>query len=196
MALFTEFDRELNALWQDRIAKTRSLLKKPKGRPKSFSQKDRDKRIGRLKELAASILTKEKARSELQKIASFPPKRKSLRGNHRYDKMLTWAKNFSGPIVYSFWRKKKCLYIGQSESAKQRMPNYRNNTILNKADRLKVHVIRRKTELGKAECLAIHLYNPSGNRADPPKKKYDKRCPVCCKIKKIIEDIDSLFRMK
>jgi predicted GIY-YIG superfamily endonuclease len=196
MALIKEFDRELNALWDSRIAYTRSLLKKPIGRPKSFSKKDRDKRIRRLEELAVSILTnKKRAESELKKITRYT-KSMSLWGKDRYDKMVTWVKKKPGPIVYSFWRKGKCLYIGQTKSAKERLRNYRKDKLFGMADRVKVHLLRGESHLGKAECLATHLYDPSGNRANPPEKKYSKKCPVCKAKREIKKDIESLFRMK
>ncbi|MGC9261430.1 MAG: hypothetical protein ACP5I8_15300, partial [Phycisphaerae bacterium] len=65
-----------------------------------------------------------------------------------------------------------------------------------RADQVTVRVLRRRSDLAKAECLATHLFNPSGNGIGPAKQKYGKKCPVCWAKNEIKRDIEALFRLR
>ena len=114
----------------------------------------------------------------------------------RFDKIFRWAeKNLDGPIVYSFWRGKKCLYVGKGKSYR-RLRHYQKNIYLKEADSLKVWRVVSKSQLPRAECLGIHLFHPRDNKRKAAKVKWGKSCPVCKRHDEIASEIDTLLGLK
>lgn len=198
MALVKDFERKLNQLWLLRTSRIQSLLRKQKGRPRVFTKAQRDKRVRELEEMALAVLKKQVAKAELKSLTKYT-KRKHLSAHgsqNRFDQMVAWAdRHLAGPIVYSFWKNKTCLYVGRSESPR-RLRGYRRDIFFTRADLVTVRVLSRRSDLAKAECLATHLFNPSGNGIGPAKQKYGKKCPVCSAKNEIKKDIEALFRLR
>ena len=96
---------------------------------------------------------------------------------------------------YSFWRGKKCLYLGKGKSWK-RLRSYRKTIYVHQGTLLKVRGITSKSHLGKAECLAHHLDKPGHNIIRPARTKWGKGCPVCKATREIRNDLKSLFHLK
>ncbi len=110
--------------------------------------------------------------------------------------LLEWAEsNLNGPIVYSFWKGKKCLYVGKGDSW-ERLRNYVKSAYMLKGSCIEVFLVNGKSHLGKAECLAIHFFNPRDNRKDAAKEKWGKECPICRKHDIIRDELNSLFKMR
>ncbi len=53
--------------------------------------------------------------------------------------------------MYSFWDRKKCLYVGKGKNWK-RLRAYKRSVFLKYADRLKVLQVKSKSRLPSAEC--------------------------------------------
>src|SRR5580698_4655468 len=134
MAILKDFDRKMQDLWRRRIANVESLVRKRHGRPKAFTKRIRDRRIKQLVELANAIVTKRGATEELADITRFE-KRRQIKGGYdlAFQRIISWAEiRIHGPIISSFWRGKKCLYVGKGKTWR-RLRNYRNHRYLKEA---------------------------------------------------------------
>jgi len=59
-----------------------------------------------------------------------------------------------------------------------------------------VFCVAGQSQLGKAECLATHLFNPRDNKMKASKVKWGKACPICKKHDQVRRDLKALFKMK
>ncbi len=199
MSLSKQFNRKLDDLWHRRTAELRALvIPRPQGKLAGFSKRIREKHTVALLETATRILLRRKGRKEFSNVVDRKTTR-FIKGhglNSRYDHLIDWAKKtLPGPIVYSFWRGKKCLYVGKGLSWR-RLTRYDKSAYLMLATRLTVFCIHGKSNLAKAECLATHLFEPWDEKMKPPKAKWGKACPVCKKHDRIRKELMALFRMK
>ena len=93
----------------------------------------------------------------------------------------------------SFSKGNNCLYVGQGEKQGALLrPDhiYRYAQI---SDWLKVWQIKGKSQLSRAECLAMHLFDPSENKNKAPRKRYRKECPICLAVDKIEKEINNFL---
>lgn len=198
MSLTKQFERKLDELWRRRIANIHSLVRRRCGRRKTFSRKHREHGIRQLQQMATIILSREGARDELAEITVFRRQRR-VRGrglSERYQRLIDWAdEHLTGPIIYSFWRGKRCLYVGKGTSW-HRLKSYRKSVYLKEATNLKVRGIRSRSVLAKAECLATHLFHPRDNAVKAARGKWSKSCPICSTHKMIRTELRALFSLK
>ncbi len=201
MSLTKKFSTKLDELLARRTNDIR-LLVVPSGvgRHKKFSRNIRDKLVDELLSIASEILIKRDAKKEFEKVIR-KQKLKKISGHGHRDrghKLIAWAERqfgSGGPIVYSFWKRKRCLYIGKGASWK-RLMNYKRSVYLVKATDIEVFGIRGKSHLGKPECLAKHIFQPCDNEIEPAKNKWGKACPICERHDQMREGIKFLFAMK
>ena len=108
-----------------------------------------------------------------------------------------WARRVSdGPIIYAFWREKKCLYVGKGKSYR-RLKHYEKSVYLIYADCVEAWEVGSKARLPRAECLAIHLFSPRDNKQKKAAKvKWGKSCPICKKHDEAASEIASLLKLK
>lgn len=201
MALSKQFARKLDDLWKRRTSDIHALIVKPSaGKPKLFSRKLRDDRIAELLQIATNIFISKEAKKEFKKIVKKRKLRKiNGRGllNRGYN-LTDWAGGVfakSGPIVYAFWRRDRCLYVGKGATWK-RLKNYKKSAYLLEASSIEVFAIRGRSNLGKAECLAKHIFKPRDNQIDAAKPKWGKSCSVCGKHDQIRSELHYLFALK
>lgn len=198
MSLSTEFERRLDALWFRRTAALRSLVNKRPGRRSDLSKPLREKAIADLQDLATEILCRGLAKREMGKLTRYRRRRHLVgRGlKARYERIVSWAEqHLDGPIIYSFWRGRRCLYVGKATTW-HRLKSYRKSVYLLQASTLKVHAIQGGSQLSKAECLATHLFSPRDNAVKAARKKWSKLCPVCAVCRQIRGELRALFRMR
>ena len=192
------FDRELDDLWHRRTAPIRAHVRRRPGAPKSLTKKGRENAIAALCRLAEQVICRRDARRELESIVR-RSRRTVLRGRGleaRFGNIKTWAqKHLKGPIIYSFWRGNRCLYVGKGKSWR-RLGAYQKSVYLRDASTLRVKMVRSPSYLPKAECLCTHLYEPRDNRAKAASKTYPQKCPICRATKQIRDEIRELFRMR
>ena len=109
---------------------------------------------------------------------------------------LAWAESaLPGPIVYGFWRGRRCLYIGKGGSWR-RLKSYEKSAYLLQATRIKAFCITTQSNLPKAECLATHLFDPRDKKMKPAKVKWGKKCPVCREHDFVQHQVQNLFKLK
>jgi hypothetical protein len=198
MALATEFLRLLDRAMKRRTDAMRRLVIPTKGAPKKMNKRVRDSLRADLLDSASQLLVREKARKEFQRLAT-PRQLRFIAGHgirKRFDNLYSWAReNLHGPVIYSFWKGSRCLYVGKGKSYR-RLSAYKGHHYLTVADSLKVWQVRSKNKVPSAECLAVHLFRPRFNENKPAKVKWGKKCPVCRSHDELKEDLDSLLRLK
>jgi len=192
------FLRLLDDLQQRRAGKLRRMVVGgTKGPKREFSGKVRSKLTRKMMDAAGEVLVRRYARPEFRKTIG-RGRQRHIKGHgikKRFDCIWEWAKRkLDGPIVYTFWRGKKCLYAGKGNSYR-RLWSYRKTIYLKEADLLEVWEVKKR-ELPKVECLAVHLFEPRYNEVKPARVKYSKKCPVCQRLRKIKRELRSLFRLK
>jgi hypothetical protein len=199
MALAKQFSNKLEGLWKRRTAELRALvIPRGVGQPQKFSRRVRDRLINKLLEDATGVLLQREGRSEFRAVASHR-RLWQIKGHgllKRGASLLGWAEaKLNGPIVYCFWRKKRCLYVGKGETWR-RLTSYQKSAYLLQATCIEVFLVRNKSQLAKAECLATHLFEPRDKKVKPARAKWGKACPICRKHDSIRSELKTLFKMK
>lgn len=199
MGLSKQFSNKLEGLWRRRTAELRALvIPRGVGQPPKFSRQVRDRLIIQLLEDATRLLLQREGRSKFREVAS-PRRLRQIKGHgllKRGGNLLKWAeKELKGPIVYCFWKGGKCLYVGKGETWR-RLKSYEKSAYLLQATCIKVFLVKSKSQLGKAECLATHLFRPRDEKVKPAKAKWGKACPICQKHDSIRSELNTLFKMK
>jgi hypothetical protein len=198
VALRTEFLSRLRRLMERRTDAIRRIVIPSKGTPQKMDRKIRDRLRVDLLDSASQILVRERAKKEFQRLTG---QRRlhfiSGRGvENRFSDLYFWARsNLRGPIIYSFWKGRKCLYVGKGKSHR-RLRGYRNSHYLIAADSVRVWQVRSRNKLPGAECLAVHLFNPTKNTNKPARVKWGRKCPICRRHDELKSDLDSLLRLK
>jgi ribosomal protein L33 len=193
-----QFVTSLNQLIDRRTDRIRRLVIPSKGPTKKFDKARRDQMRNSILESASRVLVRKRAWEEFQELVG-PRSLRLIRGrgdSGRFNHIYGWAsKRFESPIIYSFWRGKKCLYVGKGSSYR-RLAGYKNNTLLSKSDCIEVWPVRSKRRLPAAECLAVHYFRPSENENKPARVKWGRKCPICRRHDELREELDSLHRLK
>lgn len=198
MHIQKQFAARLDRLWERRTAQLRAVVI-PRGRggvPK-FTREVRTRFIDELLDLATAVLVKRDALSHLRSITD-RRRLMLIRGRgymERGDRLLEWAEKLKGPIVYAFWRKKRCLYVGKGSSPR-RLRHYYRSAYLLRATCIEVFPVLRKSCLAQAECLATHIFKPRDQRMNPARVKWGKKCPICEEHDFIRSELKGLFRMR
>lgn len=199
MALDKQFSRKLDELWRRRTAEVRALVvPRGQGQPLRFTKDIRRKYTDALLEVATRILLKKEGKKEFDRIVARRRLRKvGGRGLvERFHRLIEWAgKKCDGPIVYVFWHRRKCLYVGKGKTWK-RLKAYRKSAYLLQATDLEVFCLNSRSQLPKAECLATHLFEPRDRAIKPARKRWGKSCPICKKHDEIRKSLTALFRMR
>lgn len=198
MALSNAFDRKLDELWHRRTAPLRAHVRRAPGAKKQLTKARREASIAELCDLAERIICRRDAKAELARMVR--SSRRTMLGGRgmeaRFKRMKAWARNGPrGPIVYSFWRGDRCLYVGKGKSWR-RLGAYDKSIYMREATSLRLKTVRSPSVLPKVECLCTHLFAPRDNRVKAAAKSYSKKCPVCKATTQIRDEIRDLFRMR
>lgn len=199
MALKTQFNRVLDDALERRTGQLRRLvISNGQGAPKKYTKAIRDRLKKRILLAASAVLVNEQADEEFKGLVLGRHLR-FIRGfgiTDRFDRLYKWARRkLDGPIVYAFWRGKKCLYVGKGKSYR-RLKHYEKSVYLWHAKALEVWEIGTKSQLPRAECLAIHLFKPRDNKQKKAAKvKWGKVCPICKRHDEIASATSSLLRL-
>lgn len=164
-----------------------------------YSKKIRDKMKKKLLLAASEVLVHEHADKEFAKAVDDKHLRfiKGFGIADRFDRIYRWARRTSdGPIIYAFWRRKRCLYVGKGKSYR-RLKHYEKSVYLVQANCVEVWEVATESRLPRAECLAIHLFSPRDNKQKKAAKvKWGKRCPICKRHDEAASEIASLLKLK
>jgi hypothetical protein len=198
VALRTQFLRQLRQLMERRTDAIRRIVIPKKGSPRKMDRRTRDRLRVKLLDSASKVLVRETAKKEFQRLIN-PRRLHFISGwgvENRFSDLYSWARsNLKGPIIYSFWKGRKCLYVGKGKSHR-RLRGYRNSHYLMAADNVRVWQVKSRSKLPSAECLAVHLFKPTKNANKPAKVKWGRKCPICRRHDELKGDLDSLLRLK
>jgi hypothetical protein len=199
MALAKQFQRHLDEMWRRRTGSLRSLvIPRGVGKPPNFTRRVRQKLVNELLDIASEILVKRDGSAEFKDITR-ERRLMYIKGHgllRRGRALVTWAQSrLKGPIVYVFWRRTHCLYVGKGGSWK-RLRHYERSAYILQATCIEVFCVSNRSQLGKAECLATHLYVPRDKKVKPARVKWGKACPICRKHDSVRDELRGLFRLR
>ncbi len=204
MALDAKFERELQKLFHRRTSWLRQAIGKLRpGRPHVFNRKKVEPKLDELGELATEILERRRARRAFRRVVDKKRQWHVKRGkgygvDAKRDKFKRWYDNRIGNknCVYAFWSQKECIYVGRTSRGRGRPTAWFDRVWFQPVTRIDIYSVLRRSEVGKAECLAVHLFDPSVNKNWPSFESYTKRCPICEATRAIDEELQSIFRLR
>jgi len=204
MAKTTQFSKDLLRLFKRRTAWLHKAIGKKRPGPAPAFTRRKDKPVlNKLAETAREIVVKSRARAEFNatwtnksqwhvkknKGWGIPAKRKSFK--------LWYEKHIqSRNCVYVFWSGRRCVYVGRTMHGKGRPASSFDKHWFNGVTRIDIYTIKTPTIVPKAECLAMHLFEPRRNAINPAHLRFSKRCPVCVAIKEIQRELNSIFPLR
>lgn len=200
MAFQKQFKDELSSTLDDRTYWLNNTIftKKNPGRPRTFSRKKLNKKIGKLQEIASQFFAKKVAKSEFDKcgpsrkkwqVKGHGPKRKKSNFRKWLSEHYPKTKNY----VYIFWNGRKCLYVGRTGKSNNRPTNHFTTYWFAHATRVEIIKAASYKDVPKLECLATHHYKPSYSTNTPSTKKWTSRCPLCLIHESIEEELKTIF---
>ncbi len=199
MSLENQFSKKLDDLWKRRTASLRALVvRKGSGQLLQFTRGRRDRLIDQAQGIATRVLLKREGHKEFKRVVHRRQLRQIIgRGtNDRGERFVSWVREkVRGPIVYAFWRNRKCLYVGKGGSWR-RLRGYAKSVYIREASCVEIFQITGKSQLAKAECLATHLYTPRDNKVKAAEVRWGKACPICKKHDRIRSELKAIFKMK
>src|ERR1041384_116234 len=201
MARLTSFERRLDRLFHDRTYALRSSLglKRPGPHPK-MTRKRIDHSIAALQDLSSSIMAGKIARKEFKENAR-PKKGRKITGwgwKQQQERFENWFKQKfpnQKDLVYVFWNREKCVYVGRTGAGGSRPSSHFNKKWCH-ITRVDVYPTGAKSQTPKLECLAVHRFEPSQNNYKPSAKKCTKKCPLCAIHKEIERELRKIFRIR
>jgi hypothetical protein len=202
MAHLTTFEKKLDKLFHDRTYDLRSKLGlKKRGHKPQITRKKINEAIITLQDLASNILSKGLAKKEFEENAGKKSGRQIIGRGWKQQKELfeNWFyKKYpnQNELVYVFWNKNKCLYVGRTGNGGSRPSSHFRRKDIPKNTRVDIYPARSKAHTPKLECLAVHRFKPSVNNNKPSKKKWTKKCPLCAIHKQIETDLRKIFKLK
>lgn len=204
MALATKFERELERLFYRRTAWLRKAIGKNRpGRPRVFNRKKVEPKLDELGELATEILVRRRARREFFRTVGGKRQWHVKRGkgygiDAKRKRFKRWYEKHVGSknCVYAFWSRRGCVYVGRTLRGKGRPADWFDRVWFQPVTRIDVHSIGKPSEVPKAECLAVHLFDPIENKNWPSTGRYTKKCPICKATKEIDRELKSIFRLR
>lgn len=204
MSLTANFDRELNRLFHRRTSWVRQAIGKNRpGRPHIFNRGKVEPKLDELGELAHDILVRGRARKEFRRTVHGKRQWHVKRGkgfgiDAKRKKFKRWYEKYIGNknCVYVFWAEKRCAYVGRTSRGKGRPAGWFDRVWFQPVTRIDIYSVSRRSEVPKAECLAVHLFDPLENKNWPSFGSYTKECPICQATKEIDRELRSIFRFR
>jgi hypothetical protein len=201
VALSTQFRRRLVALFRRRAAGLEARLGlRGGGAVPTFSRQVRNREIDRLLELGEDLAVAKEGRRTFWRSCQTPIRWQVTRGkgHGRHSKKANFKKWYDRRIgkdacVYGFFRRNRCLYIGRTEHGGGRPAAHFDRHWFGAATRVAIFVPEQKRSVQMLECLAIHLFQPTYNRAKSTRKRFRSKCPVCSTVRQTRRDLLRLF---
>jgi hypothetical protein len=196
-----KFDRELNRLYEERTGRLRRVLKPKRGRIPTLNKKKRESAIIDLQDIASHALARQMAKEEFEHArAEYKTWRPQGWGTDRkVQEFRTWAKDKIDQRVgkvYVFWNSRKCLYVGRTIGRGSRPSQHFRKGWFRATTRIVVYMARRKRDVRRLECLAMHRFLPGKNKIKAAKEKWTPKCPLCRLHRKIKTEIRTIFRLR
>jgi hypothetical protein len=195
-----KFSRELKKLLDLRTARLRSAIgKKRLGPTPALTKKKVKSALKKLSATARKIIVKQQARNEFKKTViakrQWHVKSKGWGVQAKKVAFKHWyAKRIRGHnCIYIFWSGRKCQYVGRTLRGKGRPTGSFDKFWFGSVTRIDIYPIATPTIVPKAECLAVHVFEPRKNAIRPARPKFSKPCPICTAAKEIKRELNSIF---
>lgn len=98
--------------------------------------------------------------------------------------------------IYIFWDDDACLYVGQTKNDVRGGGGKWQSYLWREASSLQILSTWNRRDLGKFECLAVHIYKPKYNQYKPPIRYYGSKCPVHEIIDPLRVELREMFALK
>ncbi|MFO1052208.1 MAG: hypothetical protein U1F36_08345 [Planctomycetota bacterium] len=98
--------------------------------------------------------------------------------------------------VYVFWAGRKCRYVGRTSAGRHRPKAHFEKHWAAGVTRVVVYECRGRRALPSLECLAMHRFEPSHNRAKSARERYLGKCPICVLRRRVRVEARRIFRLR
>lgn len=199
MSYQKQFNRRLDRLYKKRTGWLRTVLTKANPGPVPTLTKDqRESAIKHLQGIASEALARKMARKEFQRSVR-KKKKWWLKGADKKREFRTWARreiDKESGKVYVFWHDKKCCYVGRTRRRGSRPSQHFKSKWFKGTTRIDVYMAKRKGDISRLECLAVHRFLPSQNKIRASKEKWTSKCPLCALHKKIKNELRRIYKFR
>jgi hypothetical protein len=201
MSFQTEFNAILDRLYERRTDTLRHALRRKQGPLLTITKEKREEKIAELEDIASNALAKRMAKKHFKRLV----KRKRMWRPNGWgrDKKLkqfrTWVREQISPKrgkVYIFWRGDECRYVGRICGRGTRPSRHFKRGWFNGTTRIDVYLTRQKKSVPLLECLAIHRFRPTRNKAKAATQDRTAECPLCAVHKKIRTELRKIYRFR
>ena len=203
MALVSQFSRELKKLFRRRTAWLHSAVgKKSPGRAPAFTKKRVKPALEKLAKIARESLINRRARPEFDAVTvakrQWHLKNKGWGVRAKRDSFKRWyERNIqSHNCVYVLWSHRRCEYVGRTLRGKGRPSSSFEKYWFRSVTRIDIYSVRTPTVVAKAECLAIHIFEPRRNEISSSRPKFSKRCPICVADRDLKRELSAIFPLR
>jgi len=165
-----------------------------------FSKKKVKPLVTKTVELARAILVNDQARDDFGTVVA-SKRQWHVRGFGRSAKKRGFKEWYAKRIqshncVYVFWSGRRCEYVGRTIRGRGRPSSQFDKFWFTGVTRLDIYSVVGPGSVPKAECLAIHLFDPRRNVNSASKPKYARRCPICHSEKRIKKELARIFPLR
>ncbi|MCC6782009.1 MAG: hypothetical protein IT457_04125 [Planctomycetes bacterium] len=111
---------------------------------------------------------------------------------------MEWYENHVGArnCVYVFWAGRRCRYVGRTTVGRSRPKTHFEKHWAAGVTRVDVYECRGRRDLAALECLAMHRFQPSHNRARSAQQRYLGKCRVCALRRRVRLEARRIFRLR
>lgn len=192
------YTRELQKLYLVRTKWLRELVGiKSKGRKTTFNKKFIKKSVNRLSEVLIKLKSKEYFEKAIDEH-TYDMRYFHKKGHGHKQKVEKFKEWYHDKIdykylIYIFWKKNRCLYIGRTGRGGSRPVNHVGTHRTHGWTRVSIYLARSNSYLPMLECLAWYHFDPLHNACRPSIPKWARKCPMLEDLKELKEEINVLF---
>jgi len=202
MSFQGKFNKRLDRLFRKRTGWLRRALTTSPGPVPVLLKASRERNIRRLQKIAHAALARKLAKTHFDDSVA---KRKTWTPNGsrsvaaKGQNFRAWAReniDQANGKVYVFYHKRRCKYVGRTKGRGSRPSRHFKKEWFKGTTRIMVYMAPRKSEIPRLECLAVHRFRPTENKARAARQKWSPECPLCTLDRKIKSEIRSIFRFR
>lgn len=201
MSYQAKFNHRLDRLYERRTGWLRSVLKPNRGQILRLNEKQRERYIKDLQDIASEAVARQMAKDEFKHSVRNTKiwRTKGWGTDKKIKEFRAWAKKKidqrSGK-VYVFWQKRKCLYVGRTRGRGSRPSQHFRKSWFKRTTRIAVYMAPHKRDIPRLECLAVHRFLPAKNKVRAAKERWTPKCPLCRLHRRVKTEIREIFRFR
>ncbi len=197
----TQFNRTLDRLYERRTDKLRHLLIRKSAPFLTLTKARRESKIRELEEIASKALVKKMAKKRFKTlvIRKRTWRTKGWDTEKKQKIFRAWVRRKIPPKrgkIYIFWKKRECRYVGRTRGRGSRPSRHFKRGWFNGTTRIDVYLAHQRKSIPLLECLAIHRFHPTKNKAKAATENWTPKCPLCTVHKKIRKELRKIYRFR